>query len=431
LAVAQHLDRRDADGLIFFDSGTAPEAGDWSILSCAPTRVLMGKGAEFLERGTDTAVDPVAWLLEQEAAPALEADESSLPFSGGLAGCLGFEFCHRLDSIHARPNTGDTPDVWVGVYPWAALFEHATGHWHLVGDRGEGLRLLEQAVEDATYVGDAPTSRQTVNATVDEPTYVERARRSIEAIYAGEVFEINYSERFEAPWSEGGFALYRRLRQTSSARYGGYMNTSDIQICSASPEQFIQVNDGHVLTRPIKGTRSRGATDAEDARLAEELLASEKDRAENIMIVDLMRNDLTRVCALGTVEATALCELETYNGVHHLVSTVEGELDPSLTPMTALLSAFPAGSITGAPKLRAIELITALEQTPRGPYTGSMFYASRHGRLDSNVLIRTATLSRGLARYGAGGAVVAQSDPADEYDEALVKAQPFFQAVQG
>jgi para-aminobenzoate synthetase component 1 len=434
LAVASYLAGRDADGLIFFDSGSAAAPGNWSIVTCAPTEVLVGRGSEFWERGPATPIaDPAAWLLERESSGPT-GDSASVPFVGGLAGFLGFEFGHRLDDIRATPKAGRVPDIWVGDYPGAALYEHETGAWHLVGEPGRCLDLLRGALdaptrEQSNVMVDLRSSR--VRQTVERDAYIQRAQAAIDAIYAGDAFEINYTERFEADWPGPAFELYRRLRATSSARFGGYLDIGENQILSASPEQFVHVDDGHVVTRPIKGTRGRGRDDCEDRRLAEELLASEKDRAENIMIVDLMRNDLTRVCELGTVEATALCELETFNGVHHLVSTVEGTLDASLSPLSVLLSAFPAGSITGAPKLRAIELITELEETPRGPYTGSMFYASRHGSMDSNVLIRTCTLSDGMVRYGAGGAVVAQSDPAAEYEEALVKAGPFFEAVEG
>ncbi|MGM0558801.1 MAG: anthranilate synthase component I family protein [Myxococcota bacterium] len=434
LAVASYLAGRDADGLIFFDSGTRADSGDWSIITCAPECVLVGRGAEFFETESGDAVEDAAhWLLARESKMQ-QAEVDDLPFVGGLAGFLGFEFGHQLDDVRATPRPRRVPDIWVGDYPGAALYEHETGKWHLIGEPSRCLKLLQAALDEAAVAGPealpAALSGR-VRHTVAREAYVRRAQASIDAIYAGETFEINYTERFEADWPGSPFELYRRLRATSSARFGGYLNAGDTQILSASPEQFVRVDEGHVMTRPIKGTRGRGRDAAEDRRLADELLASEKDRAENIMIVDLMRNDLTRVCELGSVRATALCELETFNGVHHLVSTVEGTLDDSLSPLSVLLSSFPAGSITGAPKLRAIELITELEETPRGPYTGSMFYASRHGRMDSNVLIRTATISDGVARYGAGGAVVAQSQPEAEYEEALVKAAPFFEAVEG
>ena len=208
------------------------------------------------------------------------------------------------------------------------------------------------------------------------------------------------------------------------------MDAQDFQIASVSPERFLSVEGRRVCARPIKGSRRRAEGDpARDRALAEELLSSAKDRAENIMIVDLMRNDLTQVCRLGSVRAEAICELESFAGIHHLVSTVTGELEPGFGPLDALLACFPAGSITGAPKLRSIETIAQLEGSGRGVYTGSLFYASRHGRLDSSVLIRTAEIVGDQVRYGAGGAVVADSDPELERREALLKVGPLARAL--
>ena len=218
--------------------------------------------------------------------------------------------------------------------------------------------------------------------------------------------------------------------EVASGEHFGYLRTPEFELASVSPERFLRVEaDGRVITRPIKGSMRRSDDADEDRSLAEALLASEKDRAENIMIVDLMRNDLTQVCKLGTVEATALCELESFAGIHHLVSTVEGVLEEGFDGLDALLASFPAGSITGAPKLRSIEYIANLEGSARGFYTGSLFYASSHGELDSSVLIRTAEIVDGKARYGAGGAVVADSDPERERLEALLKLAPLERAL--
>jgi para-aminobenzoate synthetase component 1 len=224
--------------------------------------------------------------------------------------------------------------------------------------------------------------------------------------------------------------LYEALCEVASGEHFGYLQAPGFEVASVSPERFLRVDpDGHVSTRPIKGSMRRSDDPEEDRRLGERLLASEKDRAENIMIVDLMRNDLTQVCELGSVKATALCELESFAGIHHLVSTVEGALAPGFDALDALLASFPAGSITGAPKLRSIEYIANLEGSARGFYTGSLFYASSHGALDSSVLIRTAEILDGKARYGAGGAVVADSDPERERREALRKLAPLHRAI--
>jgi para-aminobenzoate synthetase component 1 len=441
--VARRLHLDGVAGLLFFDSARAPGAR-FSIITCEPTAVLTERAGRFIELpGEHHVEDPVAWLDANFEGRATGPGLETLPFHGGLAGMLGFEFAWWIDDIHAERKQGPTPVLWVGDYPTALVYSHEDDAWWLTG---EGASTTAQVLRDAVERPASPEackpeackpeackpesrSGSNFRLTVSPETYTARVQQAIDAIYAGELFEVNYTERFQADWSADGFALYERLRETSSGAYCGYLDAGSFQLASVSPEQFLSVDDGHLTTRPIKGTRRRGETPQDDARLAEELVTSPKDRAENIMIVDLMRNDLTRVCEPGSVEATEICGLHSFAGVHHLVSTVEGELDDGFSAMDALLASFPAGSITGAPKLRAIELVAELEETARGPYTGSLFYASSHGTLDSSVLIRTAVLCEQTVWYGAGGAVVADSDPVGEYDEACVKARPLQQVV--
>lgn len=252
-------------------------------------------------------------------------------------------------------------------------------------------------------------------------------QRCIDHIFHGELFEVNYTARFDAQWQGDAISFYDAIAASSSGDYFGLLHTPEFTVASVSPEAFVNVNDGQVETRPIKGTRSRHADEQADADARFALLHSAKDRAENVMIVDLMRNDLTRVCELGSVHVARLCELESYAGVHHLVSTVRGSMRRELRPIDVLLGCFPAGSITGAPKLRAIEIAAELEHSGRGAYTGTMFVATDES-LRSSVLIRTATLlpdgDRTLVEYGAGGAVVADSAPHEEWEEAIAKCAP-------
>lgn len=431
--VARTLSLEGVAGLVFFDSGRADgaDAPLWSLLTCQPDRVLTERADGFVQLPDGRSVDdPVRWLRERGAIRSSAApDNAEIPFRGGLAGMLGFEFAWQIDDVHAEPKPGRTPSVWVGEYAAALAYSHADDRWWLCGKEGSRAAATLRAALEAPARRGHEGQGAGFDLSVTASEYAARVQRAIDAIYAGEVFEINYTERFRARWQGAGFALFEQLRATSSGPYCGFLDAGDFQVCSVSPEQFLSVSEGRVRTRPIKGTRARGATAEEDAHLAEELVTSAKDRAENVMIVDLMRNDLTRVCRAGSVEATEVCGLHSFAGVHHLVSTVEGILDEAFTPIEALLASFPAGSITGAPKLRAIELITELEQTARGPYTGSLFYASRCGRLDSSVLIRTAVLRDGEVRYGAGGAVVADSQPRAEYEEARLKARPLEQVI--
>jgi para-aminobenzoate synthetase component 1 len=257
---------------------------------------------------------------------------------------------------------------------------------------------------------------------------VERVRQYI---LAGDVFQANLSQRFEGTCTLEPFDFYRRLRDVNPAPFAAYLQCEQFAVASASPERFLQVTpEGAVETRPIKGTRPRGPTPDEDEAQIAELLASEKDRAENVMIVDLLRNDLSKVCRPGTVHVPALCALESHPTVHHLVSTVTGLLEPGRTGVELLRAAFPGGSVTGAPKVRAMEIIAELEPVARGVYCGAIGYVSVTGAMDTCIPIRTATLRDGRAWFHAGGGIVADSDPALEYNETLAKAAGIVRALE-
>lgn len=416
---------------IFFDhqSARAGEEGA-SILMGSPSVWLREVEGRFIEGPSGAVVDdPIAWMKAHHRQIFYDGD---LPFVGGLAGYLGFEFGWLLDDVNAPLRRARAPLLWVGLFPAAAIFDHLRGVWQVVGespDVEELARWLSEAPAEPD-LGDMEATSERFDA-VDEADYRNRVQDAVDCIYDGEFFEVNYTERFRGRWSVDRRLLYHRLRQGAPGAFGGIVDIPEVFVGSVSPEQFLSVDENRrVMTRPIKGTRPRGATPDEDARLGRQLAVSEKDRAENVMIVDLMRNDLTKISEPGSVRATNLCELHSFASVHHLISTVEGRLAQPFCALDAFLACFPAGSITGAPKLRAMEWIAENEDSPRGPYTGSLFYWSRHGRLDSNVLIRTAVLVGDDVRYGAGGAVVADSDPAGEYEEALWKARPFFDALE-
>lgn len=385
--MARALAERDGP-FLFFDSGRG--AGESSIFH-QPVAIWSG------------AVEELAGWLQDQTSRGLF-----------VAGFLGFELSWDLDEIRAERRASRFPDVWVGA------FERRWGH--------DGASWLDGApIVEAAGAGAERRLQRTdwsVSLDVTAKEYRDNVAAAVEAIYAGELFEVNYTERFRAPSTLTDFELYERLRDRSTGSFFGFAKLDDFSIASVSPEEFLRVDGALVSTYPIKGTRRRGDDAAQDLEARRELLESEKDRAENVMIVDLMRNDLTRYCRPGTVQATLICDLETFAGWHHLVSTVEGELDDGVMPTDILVGCFPPGSITGAPKLRSIELITELEASARGPYTGTMFWADAT-TLRSSVLIRTAAIRNGLAEYGAGGAVVADSDPELEYEEALLKAAPF------
>jgi para-aminobenzoate synthetase component 1 len=259
--------------------------------------------------------------------------------------------------------------------------------------------------------------------------YLKAVERAKEYILAGDIFQVNLSQRFEADLTIPPYELYRRLRRINPAPFASYLNFAGVSVVSASPERFLKLQGDWVETRPIKGTRPRGKSAEEDRALAQELLSSIKDRAENVMIVDLERNDLGRVCRYGTVRVVELAILETYPTVFHLTSTVRGRLCPDKTRIDLLKATFPGGSITGAPKVRAMEIIDELEPTRRSVYTGSIGYLSFSGEMDLNIVIRTFLVKEGKAYFQVGGGIVYDSEPEAEYEETLDKAKALFQAL--
>jgi para-aminobenzoate synthetase component 1 len=270
-------------------------------------------------------------------------------------------------------------------------------------------------------------------ATFTPEAYRRAVERVREYIFAGDVYQVNLSQRFQLPLRGSPFDAYLRLRRVTPAPFAAYINLPEVQVLSASPERFLHFNPGtrRVQTRPIKGTRPRGRTAREDRQLAKELLESEKDRAENVMIVDLERNDLGRVAEIGSVEVTELAVLEVLPTVFHLTSTVEATLREDRDLVDLLVATFPGGSITGAPKIRAMEIIDELEPTARSVYTGAIGYIGFDGSMDLNIAIRTILVGDGEAYLQAGGGIVADSDPELEYQETLHKASALVEAVTG
>jgi para-aminobenzoate synthetase component 1 len=259
--------------------------------------------------------------------------------------------------------------------------------------------------------------------------YLRAVERVIEYIAAGDIFQANLSQRLYFPYQHSPVELYRRLRTCNPAPFAGMMMNDDWAVLSASPERFLKLDGRAVETRPIKGTRRRRRDVELDLLTRDELRESPKDRAENVMIVDLLRNDLSRVCSPGSINVPRLCEVETYETVQHLVSVVRGELARGRDFWDLIAASFPGGSITGAPKIRAMEIICELEQTARGPYCGNLFYLGFDGQADSSILIRTFLMRHGWLECGVGGGVVIDSNPADEYEETLDKAAGLLKAI--
>lgn len=268
-----------------------------------------------------------------------------------------------------------------------------------------------------------------LTSTFSREAYLAAVGRAIDYIVAGDIFQVNLSQRLLYPAQDHTSDLYLRLRERNAATFAAYFDLGEFQLASASPERFLSVRGGEVEARPIKGTRQRTRWPEADLFAGDELRESEKDRAENVMIVDLLRNDLARVCRPESVRVTQLCELESYEYVQHLVSAVRGTLRAECRPLDVLRAAFPGGSISGAPKVRAMEIIAELEPTARGAYCGSLAYVGFDGALDASILIRTITAGRGWWQFPVGGGIVAQSAPEMEYDETWHKAEGMVRAL--
>jgi para-aminobenzoate synthetase component 1 len=344
----------------------------------------------------------------------------------------------------------ELPDCCFGFFGSLVVFDHALGKTWIVstgtaldGSRQDALAAEEfewwdHSLRNADAADLCPLSPTTwpddavrpIQSTLTRADFVRKVERVQEYIRAGDIYQVNLSQRFTVPWNEDAWALYQRLGAISPAPSAAYVNCGDFQLASASPELFLRLSGRRILTRPIKGTRPRSSDAVQDARLAYELQTSPKELAELLMITDLLRNDLGKVAEYGSVRVPELVRLESYAQVHHLVATIEGRLRPDVSHARALASSFPGGSITGAPKIRAMQIIDELEPVTRGPYTGALGYLGFNDESQFSILIRTAIASNGAAHFHSGAGIVADSVPEAEYEETLAKASAFFRAVR-
>ncbi len=387
------------------------------------------------------------------------------PFQGGAAGLLSYELGRAWERLPAAPyDEFALPDLVVGLYDWVIAWDHHTGRGWIISQgfpEKEASRRIDRAskrvrdvrsrlanlpkqsgvrgAQDQVTRDALPTNRLApqwpapgpagLTSNFSREAYLKAVERVIEYIFAGDVFQVNLSQRLLFPQRQSSLDLYDRLRRVNPAPFAGYFASDDWAVVSASPERFLSIRDRNVETRPIKGTRQRKSIPEADLYTRDELRESIKDQAENVMIVDLLRNDLSRVCAPSSIAVPNLCAVETYETVQHLVSEIRGRLDEGRDAWDLLAAAFPGGSVTGAPKIRAMEIIAELEPTVRGAYCGSLFYVGFDGTADSNILIRTFTCRHGWVQCPVGGGIVAGSNPVAEYDETLHKAEGMLRAL--
>jgi para-aminobenzoate synthetase component 1 len=419
------------------------EAGRWSVYAAHPRIVLEATGDAWVLRGAQGSEcgrgDPLVVLgrlIERFglADPRGETEPGLPPMTGGLIGYFGYDLAPRLERLPRKaPRDSRIPDIRFALYDTLVTADHLTGAVDLWAHDllGEGEAAVHRRADRWRRAlerrGAVRAPRTSVLGPLECGTrpddYRASVRRVLDYIAAGDVFQVNLSQRFLARGAPVPLDLYLRLRSLSPAPFSALLQWSDLAVVSASPEWFYQTRGDRLVTRPIKGTRPRGRTPEEDRALADELAASLKDRAELTMIVDLERNDLGRVCRYGTVQVVEPLTVESFAQVHHLVATVEGRLRPEAGPIDVVRAVFPGGSITGAPKIRAMEIIDELEPTRRSLYTGAIGYFGRGGTSAFNIVIRTLLVEGERVSFQVGGGIVADSDPEAEYRETLDKGR--------
>lgn len=429
---------------VFLDSGQPmSQFGRYDIMVANPFVRLVTNGEQTVivdgmgERSSKN--DPFE-LLKETLSPYRIA-KTELPFEGGAIGYFAYDLARRVEHLPSVSlDAENMPQMVVGIYDWALVVDHQLRRTYLVSHGMNGETEVDWPSLCAIFDGPLMQATQAdfkissaLQSNMDYTQYGAAFNRVKQYIHEGDCYQVNLAQRFSAHASGDAWTAYLALRDISPAPFMSYMNLGDaqssLQVLSASPERFLQVHGKHVETRPIKGTRPRSDNAVEDASNANDLQNSPKDRAENLMIVDLLRNDISKVCETGSVRADKLFALESFANVHHLVSTVTGKLAEDKTAIDLLHACFPGGSITGAPKFRAMEIIEELEPNRRGLYCGAIGYVGFDGNMDTNIAIRTAVYSDDEIRFYAGGGVVADSELAKEYRETLDKASSMLELI--
>jgi len=413
--------------------------GRYSFLGASPYKIIRSKGntvevesfyGNYRYQGN--AFDFIGEELKRFSI----ATEHYIPFLLGGVGYFSYDLLHLLEEIPSKTiDDIGFAECHIAFYDTSIAFDHHEGKGYVVSvtenKADEVIALLRNAecgMRNLTPNSKLRTPNFTSNFSKED--YIKAVQKAKEYIAAGDIYQVNLSQRFSTEIDMSPYDLYLRLRETSPAPFSAYLDFGKAAVLSSSPERFLKIDGKEVETTPIKGTRPRGRTPEEDERLKKELEQSDKDRAEHIMIVDLERNDLGRVSRYGSVKVKEGMSVETFAQVHHLVSTVSGELKDGMEPVEVIKATFPGGSITGAPKVRAMEIIEELEPVKRGVYTGSIGYIGFNGKMDMNIAIRTMSVKDGMAYFSVGGGIVADSDPEAEYQETLDKAKGMMEALK-
>ncbi len=413
----------------------------WSFVGVGARNVWRVKDGVFTLNGQPVQThDPLRTLYQAIHRP-IQPDPDLPLFWGGAVGYAAYDLIRAYERLPSlKPDLLGVPDLLFVEPEVVVVFDQFKQQLHIVAPALEGERA--EALERITWAekklngplpgvpGERAGRRMEFSQNVSQAEYEGMVEKALEYIRAGDIFQVVPSLRISAPLNVHPFAIYRALRSVNPSPYMGFLDLGEVTLVSSSPESLLRSDGRKVTTRPIAGTRRRGRDAAEDQALAAELLADEKERAEHVMLVDLSRNDLGRVCRYGSVRPTQLMVVENYSHVMHIVSTVEGELRPDKTPLDALAAVLPMGTVSGAPKIRAMEIIEELEPSRRGAYGGSFGYVAYDGHMDVALTLRTIVVAKGQIHIQAGAGVVYDSNPTSEYQECLNKAQAMVRAVR-
>jgi len=414
------------------------EQGRFDILTADPYVKIISDDhqSKIITRSEELTSRDNPFTLLQSYLPTIKNTDPDLPFIGGALGYFSYDLGWRLEKL-PRSTINDTqhPTMLIGIYDWAIIFDHLKQKCTLVSHQNDpNIEKIIESVLTRTTQKIIPPDPFKLNSEFSSNTPFDKYEKAFQKlkyyIVEGDCYEANLTQRFTATYEGDPFSAYLLLRQENPSPFAAYLNYPDHKVLSCSPERFLKLDNNVVEAKPIKGTRPRHADPKIDKKMANELLRSEKDRAENLMIVDLLRNDLSRTCQPGTVKVPSLFELESFPAVHHLVSTVTGVLADDKTAIDLLKNAFPGGSITGAPKIRTMEIIEELESHRRGIYCGSIGYISYDQNMDTNIIIRTLLVENNTLFCGAGGAIVADSEVHAEYQECHDKVGRIFKILK-
>ncbi|WP_320046145.1 aminodeoxychorismate synthase component I [uncultured Ilyobacter sp.] len=414
--------------------------GRYSFIMSEPFLVIKSKedSIEVWEESFKKTIkgdplDTVQKLLDKYKV----VEKSHIPFTGGAAGYLSYDLCHHIESLPKTVTDDvDIPDLFLGFYDGILAVDHLENKKYLIahGFKEDAGKIIEKLkIKTEKEIGlhrDKTDEKETeFHSNMDKRSYLDSIQKVKDYIYSGDIYQINFTQRFQCILNRSPYTIYERLRSTNPAPFASYMNFGEGEIICCSPERFIQVRDGTIETRPIKGTIARGTTPKEDMKNRKILETSEKDKSELLMIVDLERNDIGRISETGSVKVTELFSIEEYATVFQQVATITGKLKNDISTADILKATFPGGSITGAPKIRAMEIIDELEPTARNIYTGSIGYIGFDGSIDLNIVIRTILCKENNGYFQVGGGIVWDSDPESEYQESLLKGKALKEAL--